>query len=89
MEKVVEARKTLRAFSGRLLSTLWSIPFYGTFSLLRLVPKATDVVDASAQFIGWSNNLVGSNASDRVSRRRDIISEKLGIERKLKKLRAK
>ena len=88
-EQIAETYKTLRGFSGKLRSTLWSIPLYGLFSRVGLVTKATDVMEASDEFIGWSNGLVGTEASDRVARRRANIAKKLGIEKKYRKLQAK
>jgi len=35
-----ETRKALRSLAGRLWTSLWSIPFYDAFALVRLVPKA-------------------------------------------------
>jgi hypothetical protein len=88
-EKIKETHEALRGFSGRLRSSLWTIPLYGLFALVRLVPKATDVMEASDGLIGWSNSLVNPKASDLVNQYQDTVSQKLGIEKKYKKLQAK
>ena len=89
LEKVTETQKALRELSGRLRSSLWAIPFYGLFAWMTLVPKATDVMQAADKVIGWSNNLVHPQADDRVREHQDIISQKLGIAQKYRKLQAK
>ena len=44
-----ETRKALRSLAGRLWTSLWSIPFYDAFALVRLVPKADDVERAATK----------------------------------------
>ena len=86
LEEVDKVTKELRTLAGSLLSSLWSIPGYRVFTLFNAVHAPTNVLRASQELIGWSNNLVGENASETTSRRQQIISEELGIKRKLRKL---
>jgi hypothetical protein len=86
MERVAETQVVLRTLSGKLRTTLLSIPLYKFFSRIRLVRGATDITEAFSELIGWSNCLVGREASDRVRQRQDTVIEKLGIEKKYQKL---
>ena len=85
-KRVIEIRNTLRAFSGRLRASLWSIPFYGAFARVEIVPNPADVIEASRAFIYWANTLVNREASDRVREAQDIVANKLGIVQKYEKL---
>ncbi len=87
-EKITETQTALRELSGRLRSSLWAIPFYGSFARMKLVPKATDVMAAADRVIGWSNNLMHPQADDRIREYQLIVSQKLGIQQKYRKLGA-
>ncbi len=52
-----EASRTLRALGGRLRASLWAIPAYRFWSLLRIVPSKARVMKASSGLVGWSNSL--------------------------------
>jgi hypothetical protein len=84
-EKVLETQKALRELSGKLRSTLWSIPAYGVCAQLKIVTNPTDLREASDALISWSNDVVATNPSDIVGLQY-IVSEKLGIRGKYKKL---
>jgi hypothetical protein len=81
-ERLGEAQKALRELEGRLLASLWTIPYYDALALLRMVPKKYDVLDASKNLVGWSNNLYGEYTDWNIGRR-TIIADRLGITKKI------
>ena len=52
-----EAVRTLRSLAGRLRMSLWSIPLYGLWAFLRVVPKRAVVLETSKNLVGWSNSI--------------------------------
>lgn len=57
VEDPIEVIKTLRSLAGKLRASLWTIPFYNLFAKLKIVPKETDILSASQNLVGWSNNI--------------------------------
>ena len=86
LEQVTEVSKELRTLAGSLQSSLWALPGYRALTFFNVVHAPANVLKASNELIGWSNSLVGENANETIRSRRQIISEKLGIECKLRKL---
>jgi hypothetical protein len=64
-----ETRKALRDQSGRLWASLWAIPFYNAFALVRLVPKMSNVKAAATSLTVWSYYL--TSPMHRVTERAD------------------
>ncbi len=58
-EEAMEADKALRELAGRLRASLWSVPAYDMFALLRMVPKLADVVVAANHLQMWYSQLPG------------------------------
>jgi hypothetical protein len=52
-----EASRTIRALAARLRSTLWTIPAYGLWAALGIIPRRRSILEASTHLIGWSNSL--------------------------------
>jgi hypothetical protein len=57
LEEPTETAKTLRSLAGRLRATLYTIPFYSTFTRLGTIPSADAVKSASQSLVGWSNSI--------------------------------
>ena len=74
-------RKALRELSGRLLASLWAIPFYNLLARLGRVPDKDAVLKAADQLVGWSNGLYGTGGERGKCRR--IIVDRLGISKKI------
>lgn len=83
VEELEEARKSLRTLAGKLQASLWTIPFYDLLARLRSVPNRADVIEASAQLVGWSNSIYSDRRHDEQIDRRKIIADKLGISKRL------
>jgi hypothetical protein len=76
-----ETRNALRSLAGRLWTSLWSIPFYDAFALVRLVPKADDLERAATKLTISSYFLYSrSDVSEFIEVAGDI-TEALGITR--------
>ena len=78
-EELDEARKALRELAGRLRATLWSVPFYDALALAGVVPKLSDVLEASAALVGWSNSVSSRDRDRDTEERRRVIADRLGI----------
>ena len=90
-EEAKEADRALRELAGRLRASLWSVPAYDLFALLHIVPKLADVAIAAAEFRMWYSQLPGPMNEHQLARVQEcqrIISERLGIERRLQALRS-
>ncbi|SRR6266481_2321759 len=61
LEDPIVVAKNIRRLASQLRATLYTIPFYGLFSLLRLVPKASALSSASTSLVGWSNSIHSGN----------------------------
>jgi hypothetical protein len=61
-EDPTEASRRLRALAAGLHASLWSIPAYGCWSGLRLIPDRQVVVQVTKEIIGWSNSLQPGHA---------------------------
>jgi hypothetical protein len=86
LEEAREAEKALRALGGRLQASLWSVPLYDVFALIRVVPKLVDVVVAANELHMWYSQLpapVNGHQPARIQECRDNISKSLGIEQRL------
>jgi hypothetical protein len=85
-EEAVEADRALRELAGRLRGSLWSVPAYDAFALLRLVRKLADVVAAANALQMWYSQLPGEVSNEQVAHIKEcqkIIAERLGIEDRL------
>jgi hypothetical protein len=85
-EEAKEAEKALRELGGRLQASLWSVPLYDVFALIRVVPKLVDVVVAANELHMWFSQLpapVNGHQPARIQDCRDNISKSLGIEQRL------
>jgi hypothetical protein len=78
-----EARKSLRGLAGRLQTSLWTVPAYDALARMGWVRKKEEVLTASRELVGWSNNLYSDRTSAQRDRRRTIIAEVLGITQKV------
>jgi len=67
--------KNIRTLASKLRAGLYTIPFYGFFSLLRLIPKKQAISNASAQLVGWSNSIYRGDPDVH----RDKIAEQLKL----------
>jgi hypothetical protein len=56
-ESAKEASKTLRQQASQLRASVWTIPLYRLWQLLRFVPKQDDSIKASNYLIGLSNSM--------------------------------
>lgn len=74
-EEPAAAALRLRSIAARLHGTLWTIPLYGVWATLRLVPPKKTVREAATQIIGWSNSLDSGNAITA----REKVAKLLGI----------
>jgi hypothetical protein len=86
LEESKEAEKALRELGGRLQASLWSVPLYDVFALIRVVPKLVDVVVAANELHMWYSQLpapVNGHQPARIQDCRDNISKSLGIEQRL------
>lgn len=72
-----EARKHLRGLAAKLTVSLHKIPWYGVFTALGMVPKRVDLLKASSDLIGWSNNFRAE--WEGTTTRREDIARCLGI----------
>jgi hypothetical protein len=90
-EEAKEAEKALRELGGRLEASLWSVPAYDLFALIHMVPKLADVVVAADELHMWYSQLpapVNEHQAARIQECRQIISQRLGIEKRLQVIRA-
>lgn len=62
-DKADEASNRLRQLATLLRSKTYMIPWYGFFEKIRIVPKLSDINEASGNLIGLSNSL--NRESDR------------------------
>jgi hypothetical protein len=90
-EEAAEAANALRELGGRLQASLWAVPFYDQFALLRIVPTAGAVVVAADELHMWYSqlpNAVNEHTAQRIRECRVTISRSLGIERRLLAVRS-
>jgi hypothetical protein len=90
-EEAAEAAKALRELSGRLQASLWAVPLYDLFALVRIIPTARAVVVATDELHMWYSqlpNAVNVHQAQRIRECRDTISKNLGIERRLQAVRS-
>lgn len=80
-EEREEVRMALRGLAGQLRASLFYVPFYNTLAWMRRIPQKEDVLAAADELVGWSNSL-NDERTDKTRRRR-IIAEKLGIDKKV------
>ncbi|MBC7809857.1 MAG: hypothetical protein H7175_01850 [Burkholderiales bacterium] len=62
-EELHEANATIRRLAAQLRATLWTIPLYGVFARLRIVPERKAIFEASKALIGWSNSIYSGGIS--------------------------
>lgn len=56
-DEKLQASRLLRSHAAKLRASLWAIPLYGLWSVLRFVRPRGVVLKASGYLIGWSNSL--------------------------------
>jgi hypothetical protein len=56
-EEPIDALRRIRSLAARLHATRWSIPVYGVWAALHLVPCRTAVEAAVVGLVGWANSL--------------------------------
>ena len=61
-DEPIPAARLLRSLAARLRASLWTIPFYGLLTTLRVVHSRTTILEASSALIGWSNGILGGDA---------------------------
>ena len=71
-EKMGEASKVLRQQASQLMARTHVIPWYKLWQLLRIVPKHTDVIEASRNLIGLSNSIHQGDPMVNNDRRKEI-----------------
>jgi hypothetical protein len=82
-DEIAQAMGALRDLAARLRASIWTIPFYDALALLGRVPKKTDVLEASAALVGWSNGLYGSRGTELRIKPQQVIDDRLGISKKI------
>ncbi len=78
-EQVIEARQVYRDLAAGLRVGVSVIPLYGLLSALGLVIPKERVWKASTALIGLSNSIGKERRFDDIERRREEITENLGI----------
>ncbi len=79
-DEIKKVRYELRSLSARLRSTLWSIPFYWTLSLVGVIPKRKSIEVSYRALIQWSNS-IGDNVFS-LAEAIDVLEIALKIEDK-------
>ena len=74
-----EAREKYRELASTLIAQANSIPFYGVWSCLRIIPAFTDIEKARANLIGLSNAVGVQGQSLDNSRRQENIERALRL----------
>ncbi len=73
-DEPIPASRHLRSLAARLRASLWTIPFYDTWALLRMVKPRVTILDASRQTIGWSNGVLSGEGLVSRSRLASLLS---------------
>jgi len=80
LAQLEDTGKTLRGLAAQLQSTLRAIPAYDTMARMEWVPKRSDVLTASREFVGWSNSVYNKvDYEGHRDRRMTIIVDALSI----------
>lgn len=72
-----EAHRHLRQLASDLRATLYTVPGYSIWRVLRVVPHQDDVLRASSGLIGWSNCVHNGDPDPHI----DAIAESLRLYR--------
>lgn len=78
-DKANEASKRLRQLATLLRSKTYMIPWYGFFEKIKIVPKLSDINEASGNLIGLSNSLYRESDRPANNRRVDEIRKSLKL----------
>ena len=90
-KKSDDASEILRQQASNLMGTTNSIPLYGFWSFLKIVPRYEEVLEASSQLVGMANSTHGEHLlSDRIKEiakllNIKIVSKRFGDEKELSK----